>query len=182
MCVFCVCVLPTTRRVICSDKMADGLCSTSATADEDGTTSTSVPARAIVTDNFCYQMNTDRTGNLTVAVENQSQSIVGQAQGAAPKSYQLLLSTSSPLLSGTITKTMSDALIKCPPSVIGSLKLAPLASLKGRVSITNSVPGVCSAPNGLIKQPSPPPLLDIDELRKKRRCADRYDSSESSDR
>lgn len=170
--------------MICSDKMADGLCSTAATADEDGTTtSTSVPARAIVTDNFCYQMNADRTGNLTVAVENQSQSIVSQAPGAAPKSYQLLsLSTSSPLLSGTMTKTMSDALIKCPPSVIGSLKLAPLASLKGRVSTTNSVSSVCGAPNGLIKQPSPPPLLDIDELRKKRRCADRYDSSESSDR
>lgn len=162
--------------------MADGLCSTAATADEDGTTtstSSSVPARPIVTDNICYHMNADRTGNLTVAVE----SIASQAQGAAPKSYQLLsLSTSSPLLSGTITKTMSDALIKCPPSVIGSLKLAPLASLKGRVSTTNSVSSVCSAPNGLIKQPSPPPLLDIDELRKKRRCADRYDSSESSDR
>lgn len=148
--------------------MADGMCSTAATADEDGTTtSSSVPARAILTDNFGYQMN----GNLTVAVENQSQSIVSQAQVAAPKSYQL---------SGNITQTMSDALIKCPPSVIGSLKLAPLASLKGRVS--NSVSSVCSAPNGLIKQPSPPPLLDIDELRKKRRCADRYDSSESSDR
>lgn len=58
---------------------------------------------------------------------------------------------------------------------------------------------ILSPPIGLIKQPSPPSLhiidsissnktmtgnskKDIDDLRKKRRCADRYDSSESSDR
>lgn len=96
-------------------------------------------------------------------------------------------------------KNMSDA-IKCPPSVIGATSLTALRKKKNIsagsvVSASVMMTSVSSdkqqppqhqkmtGPNGLIKQP--PPLhtaKDIDDIRKKRRCTDRYDSSESSDR
>lgn len=177
--------------------MADGLCgvaATTTTITDDGCSSSAAKTLTV---------SSTATNNTLLEIKNCQVKISDEKKTVNDQKSEITSIMNSVCVineraeTQKCEKNMSDA-IKCPPSVLGATSLTALrkkkmnsATVVGSVSasasiMTNSLSDKqqkINGPNGLIKQP--PPLhtaKDIDDIRKKRRCTDRYDSSESSDR
>lgn len=164
--------------------MADGLCVV------DGAVSSLMDNIEVKINEKLISDEKSVSGNNIECVDSMNEK--GETQKCEKKMSEILKCPSVVVAGGCATNLINNTAIVVatpppppPPPITTSLKNSLISSSKKFKSASGSVLVEKQKKlNGLLKTDLKPPqgAKDIDDIRKKRRCTDRYDSSESSDR